>query len=166
MILNFLLVFLFSIFISSCQNPVSSTGASGYLTGTIPEDFEITSFSADHQQIGLTWSESLGATGYKVKYRKLDEIDFTVADKNAASPMTINGLQNGQIYVVKVTAFNPSGERDSQLVSTTPNGIPVLSYNQAIGRLGLVGSYMSVIPSTLINNGTPITNCEVKVPGN
>ncbi len=73
---------------------------------------------AGNMQVALTWSASVGATGYHVYITSTS----TFTQETAAGPIsTATGLANGIAYYFTVTAFNSVGESGpSNLASATP----------------------------------------------
>ena len=77
----------------------------------------------------------------------------------------ITGTPNGTLASTSYTidATNSAGTSSDATVSLSVGaGVPVLSYAGASGTSGTVGTAMSVIPTTLNNQGAAITGCAIK----
>lgn len=67
--------------------------------------------------------------------------------------------------VFSVTAFNSAGGSIAATVSLgTAIGRPILSYENAVGTYGNVGTPMSIVPTELLDNGSAITGCSISPP--
>jgi surface protein len=163
--MNFLLGLLIFFLSVSC-NPLMQekspfeTGHAPYLGA--PEVFTLsTQVVGDGHGIFL-WDSSPGAVSYSLHFKKMTDATFSLASSSATSPYSLSGLTNGEIYQVKVTAFNQQGSRESNVLLITPISsisVPTLSYTGSSGTTGAVGSVMSVTPSILETNGAAITGC-------
>jgi formylglycine-generating enzyme required for sulfatase activity len=78
------------------------------------------------------------------------------------STCVISGTPTGVLSstVYSITATSSAGNSSAASVTLSVSAsIPTLSYASATGTSGNVGIAMSVSPTTLNNNGAPITNC-------
>ncbi len=111
---------------------VNSAGESGYSNEasatpqpaiTKPNPPASLTAVAGNKQVALTWSASVGATGYHVYITTTS----TFTQETAAGPIfTVTGLANGTAYYFTVTAFNSAGESGP---SNQANATPALVIN-------------------------------------
>lgn len=59
-----------------------------------------------------------------------------------------------------VTATNGIGSSTAEVTLSTGNTVPSLSYSGAAGTVGNINVSMNVAPTTISNNGSPITQCQ------
>lgn len=98
----------------------------------------------------LAWTASAGAVSYKVKRSASGTGPFAQlqAGLNGTSYTDLTAL-NGSTYYYVVTASNVSGESpNSNVASTTPQAIPVISYT---------GTPFSLIRTQAIANTSPVS---------
>ncbi|KRF43710.1 endo-alpha-N-acetylgalactosaminidase family protein [Paenibacillus sp. Soil787] len=76
-------------------------------------------------KLTLNWTQSTGATGYKVKYGTASGLYTSSVDAGNVSSTTIEGLQNGVTYYFAISAYNSGGESgNSDERIGAPDGIP------------------------------------------
>ncbi len=73
----------------------------------------------------------------------------------------ISGIPTGALSstTYSITATNSAGSSPAASVTLIVDAVPTLSYADATGTSGNVGALMSVTPTTLSQNGSPITSC-------
>lgn len=84
-----------------------------------------------------------------------------------SSTCTITGTPNAVLAATtySITATNSAGTSAAASVTLSVNATtPSLSYSGAIGTTGAIGYAMTVTPTTLSDNGSPISSCAIS-PG-
>ncbi len=120
----------------SCITANSATTDSTVVSVTplaLPGDFSVSSMIGN-QQVQLSWTNSVGAESYTVKYGTTSGSYPLIVSDNATSPLTVNNLNNGTNYYFKIVATNPSGSRSPNELSLTPLIIPgIFSVSSTVG---------------------------------
>jgi autotransporter-associated beta strand protein len=94
-------------------------------------------------QVALTWSASVGATGYNVKRSTVSGSNYSVIAANtAAVSYTDTGAANWMTYYYVVSAVNPGGEGvNSAQASAQPQSPPISAAEKsASSKISLSGS--------------------------
>jgi cellulose 1,4-beta-cellobiosidase len=91
----------------------------------LPGPFSLTASQTADAQITLSWTPSIGATGYNVK-RSTQSISgpYTTLSSTQGTTSTDMGLTRGQIYFYVVGAVDQAGEVNSNPVAATPASLP------------------------------------------
>lgn len=78
-----------------------------------------------------------------------------------ATTCVISGTPTEALTSTSFTAraTNSAGSSTASVTLSVGAGVPTISYAGATGTSGVVGTAMSVTPTTLTNNGSAITNC-------
>jgi fibronectin type 3 domain-containing protein len=110
---------------------LSSTESSSSPTG--PQTFSISSATAGHTQVALSWGASTGATSYTVRYgTSTGSYPTTFATGVVGTTSTVTGLTNGTTYYFMVTAVNAAGSLNATAeASAAPNGPQAFSITTA-----------------------------------
>ncbi len=109
--------------VNSAGQSVTSTQASAtpQPPASIPAAPTGLAASAGSAQVGLTWTQSTGATEYEVKRAMVSGGPYTVIAEPASASYIDTGLANGTAYYYVVTAVNSAGDSaNSSQVSATP----------------------------------------------
>lgn len=61
--------------------------------------------------------------------------------------------------IFTISATNSQGTSTADVTISVDPGVPTLSYDSSVGKIGTFGSFMHVVPSTLEENGSSISNC-------
>jgi RHS repeat-associated protein len=142
--------------------------SAGYLAAT-PASVQVT--TPANQQVSTTWTESGTVQGFLVTaYLNGTTAQNSVGAAGSATSAVLTGLQAGQSYTVKVTAFNSFGASSPGVsASFIPTGTPGATYaSTVIGsgpsayyRLGEPGGSLAADSSGTGNPatyaGTPLT---------
>jgi fibronectin type 3 domain-containing protein len=135
--LYLVILLLVTLLMSSCNNPLDTTGSdkssidsSFSLFLEPPGSFVFTHSSVVSGQVEFSFGASARAESYVVKYG-LSSGSYPITSSCTSSPCTISGLTNGTNYFITVVATNAKGSRSiaGELVlspadaPTTPSGL-------------------------------------------
>jgi fibronectin type 3 domain-containing protein len=132
--------------------------------------FNISSHVQDDRKITLTWTDSEGASAYNVVYGTQSG-SYTDKVSNVTSPYTINNLNNGVTYYIRIESQNSSNgySLSGNELSAKPIGRPLIPDGLvATAKPGQIGVTWNAVPgatSYKIFKGTASGN-EVMVASN
>ena len=100
-----------------------------------------------NNSVGLTWTATSGASGYKVKRATTDGGPYTIIGTPGATSYSDGTATNGTTYYYVVSATSNAGESaDSSQVSAIPAALP--STTALASSLGATGGYGTAVTFT------------------
>jgi hypothetical protein len=137
-----------------------------------PDPTSVTATPASTTEIDVAWAAAAGTTaGYKVVYQAgatppaSCAVSGTLLSGASTTSHRLGGLQAGAAYAIRVCSYNTNPVpdlSDGATASATTHSVPTLSYAGATGTTGIVGTAMSVSPTTLTTGGGALTGCAIK----
>lgn len=139
----------------------SGTSSDNITTLKTPQYFKLASADVGNGEVEITYTQSSQATDYFIKYRAINSNTF-LAETSTASPHTLSGLINGTVYVIKVTASNEFGEKDSNSVIVMPFTTSLAAPITTDLSMTLSEDLLTIITLPYFDgNGDPATMCSV-----
>jgi hypothetical protein len=133
-------------------NQTNDTNPSGLAAPT-----NVTAFAGDGE-VTVSWSAVTGADSYNIYINDASfasKSSYITKDSSSTSPLTVSGLQNGDLHTVVVTATDTTSESDtSSSAQFTPTGTPPATVT---GLSAVAGNKQVALSWTAVNNATTYT---------
>jgi hypothetical protein len=86
---------------------------------------------------------------------------FSINQMTCVVTGTPAAVMSGTSYTIVAT--NAVGASAPATLTLTFDDVPALSYAGSTGTTGIIGHPMSIAPTTLISNGSPVTGCGIEI---